>query len=1088
MSKKIFYTFGVSAFILALVFSGAFFIEAVEPPVYDVTIEIKDNEENPVEGAQIFLVGNEGLVGGSIETTDESGQVTFGGVGSGNYSYGVSKEGYGNEFGEIEELSGGITEEVTLLSAEHSIAFNVSYESGGNVEGAFIILFEGAVLPAEGEGVVVGVWITDENGDAVIRVTEDNSSYSYITDVSYTMVPGEEPIINVTEDVAVEVDNIPTLAEFILDLDEGHVFYNYFDISNPHDIEHVVSRQGHFEDIKKEGVSLKQGGMLLAGGDYTISQDRGEDVLKLNEGYLSHGDQLGSASAGDTLVLTIHYEGGVTQDLTIIAIDPKDIYVCDEEGDDTGDGSEGDPYKTISKALEEANPGDTIKINPGTYSNFNLLGKDAEALSGHNLITLDAMQEYSDEEGEWLNVVIEGDVGYEIGAEEKGPLGVTYEGGYQGNMEISGDLKISYGAVVRSLDIDGDLDGSESGTTALDNGSRGVVDIANTKVGEDLIIKGFQYYLYDVEAKNGYFADGVAFAQKVVVEEDFYGGVIYDLEIDSDGSQFVRNSSDGQNLNISFKVGKTEGDFVGGMEAGREITVVFADGVEIDQSLNELGDWTYGPSKFSSIEAGIISEEGHYQEGRHTITLTIDDDLNPGEEVTLSANGAITKTPNRVWLYNEVQRDYPSEYGPPFEFVMNAVDEVEIDIKALKWDGNSPVNPNNIYYNYPEEGKKTVRFELEAANELDLNDTDIEIIANFNHLGGGEEVVNNTNLITWDWNAGEEGRHYPIDVQIREGEGEDEIRGYVGEFIVVSINPIDMEYQLGGDTTDWKTEIGDFTAVEDLAFERLIGGEMQSKLTIHEAVNLTDLNAVWALQELGEHLAMAQDAVALNPAQEALAEFDRPATLVMTYFKHNPLVAASPSVEYITDSFGNGGHPVIVVREGEIVEDDKIDSFDYTDGVVTLGVKEWSKYKLVDLVKVDDADGTVEIDGSNPYNEVNFQDNATDPRVDFGETTPANGKNEKSVPQTTINANNIIVDIPASTVSGVGWDGKMDAPTATTTTLPVVQGKTRTLSSAIQLGFPAAKLSFTEAVRILIPGEAGKKIGYTREGEGFTEI
>lgn len=92
---------------------------------------------------------------------------------------------------------------------------------------------------------------------------------------------------------------------------------------------------------------------------------------------------------------------------------------------------------------------------------------------------------------------------------------------------------------------------------------------------------------------------------------------------------------------------------------------------------------------------------------------------------------------------------------------------------------------------------------------------------------------------------------------------------------------------------------------------------------------------------------------------------------------------------------------------------------------------------------------------------------------------------------TSANANNTNLSIPASTSvtsADLAWDGIIAAPTITTVTLPVVEGETTTLSTAIEVGFIGAKLSFDKAVRILLTGQAGKKAGYIRTGTVFTEI
>ena len=90
------------------------------------------------------------------------------------------------------------------------------------------------------------------------------------------------------------------------------------------------------------------------------------------------------------------------------------------------------------------------------------------------------------------------------------------------------------------------------------------------------------------------------------------------------------------------------------------------------------------------------------------------------------------------------------------------------------------------------------------------------------------------------------------------------------------------------------------------------------------------------------------------------------------------------------------------------------------------------------------------------------------------------------------NANNTTVAIPASTVvtaASSTWNGIIAAPITTTVTLPITSGVTKTFSTAIELGLSGVGLSFDKAVRILLPGQAGKLAGYTRDGgTTFTEI
>jgi hypothetical protein len=94
------------------------------------------------------------------------------------------------------------------------------------------------------------------------------------------------------------------------------------------------------------------------------------------------------------------------------------------------------------------------------------------------------------------------------------------------------------------------------------------------------------------------------------------------------------------------------------------------------------------------------------------------------------------------------------------------------------------------------------------------------------------------------------------------------------------------------------------------------------------------------------------------------------------------------------------------------------------------------------------------------------------------------------IPQTTINAGAASIEIPASTITSASttWNGILSAPQITTVDLPEIPGQIKALSSAIEIGFSGAKLSFDKGVRILMPGQANTRVGYTRTGEAFTEI
>ncbi len=95
---------------------------------------------------------------------------------------------------------------------------------------------------------------------------------------------------------------------------------------------------------------------------------------------------------------------------------------------------------------------------------------------------------------------------------------------------------------------------------------------------------------------------------------------------------------------------------------------------------------------------------------------------------------------------------------------------------------------------------------------------------------------------------------------------------------------------------------------------------------------------------------------------------------------------------------------------------------------------------------------------------------------------------------TGISQNPVQVSIPAgATISAAvsdNWDGTINVPTVKeNSSVQVVPdtGMTATVTSVIEIGFNDVLLTFDKAVRILIPGQAGKYVGYYRGGT-FTKI
>lgn len=130
---------------------------------------------------------------------------------------------------------------------------------------------------------------------------------------------------------------------------------------------------------------------------------------------------------------------------------------------------------------------------------------------------------------------------------------------------------------------------------------------------------------------------------------------------------------------------------------------------------------------------------------------------------------------------------------------------------------------------------------------------------------------------------------------------------------------------------------------------------------------------------------------------------------------------------------------------------------------------------------------------TNPTQAVNvtISSGTVDPTIDVSAFIAGGTGTLPQITITALNAGNANVSIPASTVvtsASSTWNGIIAAPTAATVTLPETVGEIKTLSTAIEVGFAGEKLSFNKAIRLLIPGQAGKRAGYVRTGIAFTEI
>jgi hypothetical protein len=292
-------------------------------------------------------------------------------------------------------------------------------------------------------------------------------------------------------------------------------------------------------------------------------------------------------------------------------------------------------------------------------------------------------------------------------------------------------------------------------------------------------------------------------------------------------------------------------------------------------------------------------------------------------------------------------------------------------VKALKWDGDATANNTRAYYYYhPDSDGKIGENGSMIHFIIEIPDPDAAITADFSALGGAKDVapvfspsgcrptdkpVTGHWDVTWDWakdGVNQKPGVYEVPLTSKN-------YGDLKPFVVININPPDEDATLKGDTTDWKTDIADFTAVEDLTFEKFDDGTSLGKLVIHGPVNLCDKETGEALADLGKNLNIAAAEMSLNTAADALIAFQGAATLYM----YDLPFAYIPQIVYTPDG---GGEPQVVVQggTGTILNPTLISSCTYAAGTLTLTVNSWSTYQAVAMATVPDVVRDYSIKGS----------------------------------------------------------------------------------------------------------------------------
>jgi phosphosulfolactate phosphohydrolase-like enzyme len=286
--------------------------------------------------------------------------------------------------------------------------------------------------------------------------------------------------------------------------------------------------------------------------------------------------------------------------------------------------------------------------------------------------------------------------------------------------------------------------------------------------------------------------------------------------------------------------------------------------------------------------------------------------------------------------------------------------------------------------------------------------------------------------------------------------------------------------------SNWKTFAG-------LYFEKSVDGVKMGKITFTKELDLSKTENKTFLQNLGSKLDMSAGHIALDA--RTAADLKNAGASIEIYTLPQGLDMSKISLT-ITDEIGN-------VLDGGIATNTRYQSLGMCEvgGICTIfsfGASHFTSFdlKVVETTQtVPDSNGNVTLTSDKP--EVVVTDPSKAITVESGSisnTTVDVGTlinlGTGDIPQITINSDLADVSIPATKITSTDatWNGVIAAPTVTTIALPNLSGETRTLSTAIEVGFSGAKLSFDKAVRILLPNQAGKRAGYTRTGTAFTEI
>ena len=279
----------------------------------------------------------------------------------------------------------------------------------------------------------------------------------------------------------------------------------------------------------------------------------------------------------------------------------------------------------------------------------------------------------------------------------------------------------------------------------------------------------------------------------------------------------------------------------------------------------------------------------------------------------------------------------------------------------------------------------------------------------------------------------------------------------------------------------------------NLYFEKSISGVKIGRITFTATLDLTSDATQTFLQSLGTYMeanqgSMKFDARTQDEMKTAGAEIRMYGTDELGYTDDTaPII--------VKDDEGN----ILSIEDANYPELTDISYSSDDGGTLTFSTNHFTQFDLPDQDQTTpDAGGNATLSNDTPQVVVTDPDLALDLSIADGTDNPTIDVSAfitdgtGTIPKIDINSDdpdNADVQIPATKVTGpADWNGVIAAPTIKTVDLPVVSGETKTLGLGIEIGFSDAQLSFDNAVKITLPGQAGKRAGYSRPETEFTEI